>query len=764
MISESVAKGLGFEFKLRVDGDDESAWDIVGPTAQDQLPRGTTDGASSLTSGCDQARAMSGKSTGGIVGPAVRGALIAAVLAVVCVGPAPGVPRHAHARPPAATVQTPVFRAAVDLVVVEATAVARSGEAARGLAPTDFRAEIDGHPRDVVWAEFVDYDAPTAEEDATSDITANVREAAGRSVVVVVDQSSLRFESRGVLEGARRWLATLAPADRLAFVGLPAPGPLVDFTTDHAKVLAAFSELEAGVGPTAVPNTARNVSLWEAFQIVERNDAVRAEVIARECRPRDPICPSEIAENARAMTTEAEMRVRPVLSSLREAFRRLAALPGPKHVVLISSGWPIEGRRVPIEITELAAAAAASNVTVHTFTAEEWASSASLIHISPRGVADQQLLLSSVEALAGYTGGRSVRLAGNGEAAFRSLSGGLAGYYRLAVRPAPEDLDGKSRRIDLAVTRPGVSLLGYRRVLAGVTASRTPASAAAPAFTTPTVPAPVRGTVGASTLPASPASPPSTAAPGAASAPASTEAAAGVRSALRGGSPRTALALRVTSYVLQGDVDPETVRVLVSGEVTRAAEGPAMAAAALIDSSGGIVAGTERDLRIPATGRARVQATLTVRPGSYLLRVAVGDSGGRIGSLDREVYATWREAGDVTTTGLVLLRAVGGSGGPVEPLFDALTTADQLIVQVPLSAPPAKGAGQVVLELARDGPLDPPMRLVAGLGRTSSGAIVAEAAVPPSRLAPGRWTLTAVIEPGPAESFTRTFRVEPPQR
>ena len=132
--------------------------------------------------------------------------------------------------------------------------------------------------------------------------------------------------------------------DRLALLALPSPGPAVDFTTDHAKVLAAFGSLKAGVGRVPPPFTVRNVSVWEAFQIMERNDVVRAEVIARECRPGDASCPAEVTDNARAITADAVTQVQPVLEALRRVLRGLGALPGPKHVVLISAGWPIEER------------------------------------------------------------------------------------------------------------------------------------------------------------------------------------------------------------------------------------------------------------------------------------------------------------------------------------------------------------------------------------------------------------------------------------
>ena len=437
-------------------------------------------------------------------------------------------------------------------------------------------------------------------------MSTNVEGPPSRTILMVVDQSSLRFENRGVLAGAKRWLAALPAGDRLGFLALPPPGPVVEFTTDHATVISALDNLSTGLGPSPPPNVQRNVSLWEAFRIMERNDAVRMAVIARECPPRDPTCPAQIAENARALTVEADTRVRPVLAALRDVLRNLVAVPGPKHVVLVSSGWPIDEREIPGQIAPLAEEAAAASATLHVFTAEESMTAASQLRVSPRPAQDADLVLASVESLASSTGGRAVRLAGTGESALKSLTAGLSGFYRLAVRPAPEDLDGRSKRIAVAVTRSGVSLLGYRRIMAGVKPAAPVAKAAA-------------------------------------------DTAAAVRAALRSPTPARALGLKATSYTLHGDADPEMVRVLVTAEVSRAASGPASAVAVLFGPDGKSVVGSEQTVNIPAAGRARVSAWLTVKPGAYVLRVAVGDREGHVGTLDRDVYATWQEAGEVST-------------------------------------------------------------------------------------------------------------------
>ena len=613
----------------------------------------------------------------------------------------------AHAEQAASAPQraeAPPFRVGVDLVIVEATAVDKTGAVAKGLGPRDFRVEIGGRARQVESVELVEYDVAGADDDP--DVSTNVEGPPSRTVLMVVDQSSLRFENRGVLAGAKRWLAALPAGDRLGFLALPPPGPVVEFTTDHAMVISALDHLSTGLGPSPPPNVQRNVSLWEAFRIMERNDAVRMAVIARECPPRDPTCPAQIAENARALTVEADTRVRPVLAALRDVLRNLVAVPGPKHVVLVSSGWPMDEREIPGQITPLAEEAAAANATLHVFTAEESMTAASQLRVSPRPAQDADLVLASVESLASSTGGRAVRLAGTGESALKALTAGLSGFYRLAVRPAPEDLDGRSKRIEVEVTRSGVSLLGYRRIMAGVK----PAAA-------------VESTAAADT-------------------------AAAVRVAIQSPTPARALGLRATLYTLHGDADPEMVRVLVTAEVSRAAGGPASAVAVLFGPDGKSAAGSEQTVNVPAAGRARISSWLTVKPGAYVLRLAVGDREGRVGTLDRDVYATWQEAGEISTTGLVLLRAIGGAGGALEPVLDVVTQADQLILAGTLSAAPPEN-GAITFRVVPEVGTATPLRFTGRLGKSSTGAVIAEAAVAPAALPPGKYLVEATIWPAP---------------
>jgi VWFA-related protein len=609
----------------------------------------------------------------------------------------------------------PQFRTGVDIVVVEATVHDRGGAVAEGLGPADFKVEIDGRRREIASVDLVRYaggvpgsEAPVAHRD----VATNRPAVTARTVLIVIDHASLRVESHGMIEAASGWVGTLGASDRVGVMVLPLPGLNIEFTTDHARVREGLAKVRP-LGKAPQPFSYRTVSPYEAIRITEGDTFVTQQVLARECRG-EPACPDEIRMLARSMKMDSEAAVMPFLGSLRAVMKAMSVLPGPKHVVLLSSGWLMVERDAAIEIGTVAADAAASNVTIHTFTSEDLVPAASQRRPSPTPGQDRNLLVSTVEMVSGMTGGRAVRMASKGDLAFASLTAGLGGYYRLAVRAKPEDLDGKPHQISLKVTKSGARLAGHRRVLA---ATATPPSA-----------------------PIDPAS--------------------ALRAALESPTPAIGLELTATSYVLHGtEAGGRTLRVVVAGDVTRGSAGPATAVAALFTLDGGPVTATEAPLVLAETGGAPVAVSLTAPPGTYTLRLAVRDVDGHVGSVERVVDATWKQAGSVETPGLILMRAATGPGSSPRPLVQTVTTAEQVIAQIPFRSP-AGEKPQVSFEVLPEAGGAAVSERTARIGVASGGTSVAEAIVPAASLPPGRYTLRATIRPGNAAPFTRAFVVE----
>lgn len=612
--------------------------------------------------------------------------------------------------------QPPVFRAGVDLVVVEATVVDRSGAVVTGLTADDFEVEIGGRGRDVVSAVLVSHDTAPADRAHGDDISTNVGAATGRTILLVVDQTSLKAQSRGVLEGTRRWIATLAPNDRVGLASIPAPGPRVEFTAEHERILDAIGKVSPAPDRKSALQMVRNVSLWEGLSIAGGDVFVRSEVVARECRAGDLICPTDIDMIAREVQMDAEFRVRRVLPHIGSLMRGLAQLPGPKHVILISSGWPITPRSAATEISPIAAEAALANATIHTFTAEQWALSAAVSRPSKTEMQDRDILLSSVEMLSGLTGGQAARLLNDGDDAFRALSAGLAGYYRLGVRVDADELDGKARRIAVKVKRRGLSLSAYRRVMAAA----------------PPVPA------------AEVADP-----------------AAILRAAVEAPAVSTDLALRATSYVLHDEGNTrDTVRVLAVGDVARATPGAASSIAVLYDLEGRPVAGGRQRLDVSPSETGSFQFIFTVKPGSYRLRVGARDGEGRVGTVERGVDAGWTKAGDAETTGLVLLRVASLADGAAEPVFASVSTADTVVAQLAIEGKPGRPPAEVVIDVTERGARAPMFTRPASLTKTTASVTLARETIPIALLPPGDYTIGVTVRAGATARLTRGLAVD----
>jgi hypothetical protein len=387
-------------------------------------------------------------------------------------------------------------------------------------------------------------------------------------------------------------------------------------------------------------------------------------------------------------------------------------------MVLLSSGWPIDERSAATEISAIAAEAARSHVTVHSFTAEQWAMAAAVSRPSPMSGRDQHLLLTTVEMLSSMTGGQAARLVGNTDAAFKELDRGLAGFYRLGVRVPPDDVDGKTRRIGVKVRRDRLSLSGYRKVMAGARAAPPPAPAGDPAEA--------------------------------------------IRAALERPTLVTDLDLRATSYVLHDEGNTrDTVRVVVVGDVERAAAGPAMTLAVLYDAEGRPVANAGRTIDVARDGPGHLLTALAVRPGSYRLRIAVRDAEGRIGTLERGVEARWVPAGSAETTGLVLFRQ-RGAAAPPEPVLEGVSGGDLVIVQLALGASAAGPTPEVEIGVSLDGGAEPLLTRRARAARTDAGVVLVRDVLSMSLLPPGRYIVTASVLPERTSRFTRAIVVNAP--
>ena len=181
----------------------------------------------------------------------------------------------------------------------------QEGHRRAGLGPADFKVEIAGKPREIVSVELVDYGrrrtVPAADAaPAELEISTNDPKDNGRVILLLVDQGSLRTESRTVINAAREWVMSLGPKDLVGPMTFPLPGPRLEFTKDHAKLADMLTRV-TGLGTPPLPFNNRNISIWEAFRIEAGDSYIRGDVITRECRADVQLCPGEIDMQSKTM-------------------------------------------------------------------------------------------------------------------------------------------------------------------------------------------------------------------------------------------------------------------------------------------------------------------------------------------------------------------------------------------------------------------------------------------------------------------------------
>ena len=157
------------------------------------------------------------------------------ILAAVLVATVAALPRLA-----AQSAQQPVFRSGVDLVTIDVTVVGENGRQLDTLSAEQFQIKVDGTPRRIVRAVYVQNRPQAAAAQRTVDLSSyfssNDEVPAGRLLLIAVDQQHIRrVEGLAALRGAADFVDQLDPADRVAAAPVNHVGP-VQFTNEHASV------------------------------------------------------------------------------------------------------------------------------------------------------------------------------------------------------------------------------------------------------------------------------------------------------------------------------------------------------------------------------------------------------------------------------------------------------------------------------------------------------------------------------------------------
>ncbi|MEO8679222.1 MAG: VWA domain-containing protein [Vicinamibacterales bacterium] len=630
--------------------------------------------------------------------------------------------------------QQPVFRAGIEILTVDVTALNAEGRQVTDLSAGDFAVEVDGKTRQVASAEYVRLVDPLRIVGAPRPVAAPVDDTffssnakgapRGRLIVLLVDQGNIRVGSaRPSMLSAKKFVDSLSPDDRVAVISIPAPGELVDFTTDLDKVREALLRITGAVSPL---RTRFNLSITEAMALYQHNNSqLAAETINRECALASSVteierCEREVEQDAAEIIIEVRRRTDDSVRSMREVLRSLGAIEGPKSVILVSEGLILES--LGSEADDLATVAADSRVSLDVLLLDvpEFDASQARRPTTPRE--DRELQVAGLETLAGQSRGTLYRINVSANFAFDRIAHALDGYYLLGVESMPVDRNGQRHRIGVKSTRKGVTIRARRTFLASVSAKGTsPADA--------------------------------------------------VTRALRSPLPINDLPLKISTWTYK---EPGTarVRVLVSAEAERLAD------QSLDYTMGMVLVNRERKGLAPPVelkqltakegdpGTAVYFSALAASPGTYTLRVAMSDSEGRVGSVDRRVDVFQMDGphfalGDLIVSGVEPTAALA-----LTPVIEPIVTTGHVAALIEMYGPASQvTAAEAVLEILTAEDAKPLAAVPMTVGPGASPEITsAHVSFNASALPPGRYLARSTIRADgkPQGHLIRPFRIAPP--
>ncbi|HEX8029521.1 MAG TPA: VWA domain-containing protein [Vicinamibacterales bacterium] len=618
-----------------------------------------------------------------------------------------------------------VFRAGVEIVSVDIAAVDSNGRQVTDLSAADLQVEIDGAKRQVSTVEYVrsvdllraigaPHKVVVPDETFSS---SNAKGAPrGRLIVLLVDQGNIRTgAARSSMNSAKKFVDTLTPEDRVAVFAVPAPGEMVDFTTDHDKVRESLLRI---VGTATPPKARFNISITEAMAVYMHSDAQLAiEVVLRECgavaASEAERCEREVDNSAAEIVNEVRRRTQDSLHGLRAVLQSLANLEGPKSVVFISEGLIFEG--LGSETDEIASIAADSRASLDVMLLDVpmFDVTQAVKPTTPRE--DRDLQVTGLEQLAGASRGELYRINTTADYAFDRISRALDGYYLLGVESRPEDRNGRRHRISVKTTRRGVSIRSRRSFLTSVSAkATTPADA--------------------------------------------------VSRAIRSPLPINDLPLKVSTWTYK-EPGAGKIRVLVAAEAERLADQPLdyTVGMAIVNKQGrGVAPPVEsKTLKEKAgdPGTAVFSGMLSVDPGEYRIIISMADSEGRVGSVTRAVTAFQMDGAGVSL-GDLLIGPIASADAALEPAIEPMVSGPMAALMEAYSATTANI--EATLEILSDENSPPiasmPMRVAPG--RTPEIAS-ASAQFNTGALPPGRYLARSTLRQDgkPQGHLIRPFRI-----
>ncbi len=345
-------------------------------------------------------------------------------------GQAPSLPPRPTDLPPPAQ-----FRSSVEIVHLDVSVLDRNRQPVRGLTPEDFTIAVDGTPQTVAVfsaVEIPEVVPPSAPwmRDVAPDVQSNDGLQERRLFLIIIDDAVVEaspFAMQNVKKAARGVIDRLGPSDLAAVVFTRDNRNSQDFTSDRARLLAAADKYTVGFRGMG--------GMDDLYLIYSAN----------------------VLENAvEAFTTLADRR-KSIVYIGQGIPADLASLASPATLGLPENGGQsaasLQGlwSRIKTGMERTFAKASRANVNVYP------------IDVCGLRVPNTPQCVPGLEQdylriVAANTGGRAVLDTNDFAPGIRAIFDENSAYYLLGFRPTDTRQDGKVRRLDVKVSRPGVEV------------------------------------------------------------------------------------------------------------------------------------------------------------------------------------------------------------------------------------------------------------------------------------------------------------------
>jgi VWFA-related protein len=387
--------------------------------------------------------------------------------------------------------QQPTFPSRVDLVTVDVVVFDRQGNPVEGLTREDFTIREDGQPQNVAAFEAVSLTASAATAQIRPRVSTNDErpDTAGRWFFLVFDDVNItQFATRRAREAVVQFIEqALRPGDRVMIA--PASGGsnwTGELPRDREALLAYVDRLQ---GERRIETGSGRLWDHEALEITLDRDPQAVARVARRYFENNIIIegaatPSAssglgavlqvdsgvpmIRVKARQQYTEARSRIQMSAGTLERMATALAEARGRKTLLFFSEGF-IMDTTLP-NFRSVLQAARNANVAIH-FVDVTSPESSITGPGAPGGSAETAAVIEARDTLGAFTsreseGTRSIAVdTGGSVIAGTNLLDGLRrvanegrAYYLLGYSPANGRRDGRFRKIDVTVNRPGVTV------------------------------------------------------------------------------------------------------------------------------------------------------------------------------------------------------------------------------------------------------------------------------------------------------------------